>query len=127
MRSHCHGLARGGISAIVHGSETIEASTISSLHRHTPSLASEIKCCVERLRPPVERQTRYVTLAKIANKDTHTVASALIQQAKTIPNELYKSLTWDGGKELADHRRFTLATNIDVYFCDPQTVAAWIQ
>jgi IS30 family transposase len=50
-----------------------------------------------------------------------TVVSALIRQAKTIPNELYKSLTWDRGKELADHRRFTLATNIDVYFCDPQS------
>jgi len=52
----------------------------------------------------VERQTRYVTLAKVANKDTQTVVSALIKQAKTIPNELYKSLTWDRGKELADHR-----------------------
>jgi len=69
----------------------------------------------------VERHTRYVTLAKVANKDTQTVVSALIRQAKTIPNELYKSLTWDRGKELADHRRFTLATNIDVYFCDPQS------
>ena len=38
-----------------------------------------------------------------------------------LPNELYKSLTWDRGKELTDHRRFTLATNIDVYFCDPQS------
>jgi hypothetical protein len=54
-------------------------------------------------------------LAKVASKDTQTVVSALIRQAKTIPNELYKSLTWDRGKELADHRRFTLATNIDVY------------
>ena len=69
----------------------------------------------------VERQTRYVTLAKVANKDTQTVVSALIKQAKTIPNELYKSLTWDRGKELADHRRLTLATNIDVYFCDLQS------
>ena len=69
----------------------------------------------------VERQTRYLTLAKVANKDTQTVVSALIKQAKTIPNELYKSLTWDRGKELADHRRLTLATNIDVYFCDPQS------
>jgi IS30 family transposase len=69
----------------------------------------------------VERHTRYVMLAKVANKDTQTIVSALIKQAKTLPNELYKSLTWDRGKELADHRRFTLATNIDVYFCDPQS------
>ena len=69
----------------------------------------------------VERHSRYVTLAKVANKDTQTVVSALIKQAKTLPNELYKSLTWDRGKELADHRRFTLATSIDVYFCDPQS------
>ena len=69
----------------------------------------------------VERHTRYVMLAKVANKDTQTVVSALIKQAKKLPNELYKSLTWDRGKELTDHRRFTLATNIDVYFCDPQS------
>jgi IS30 family transposase len=69
----------------------------------------------------VERHTRYVMLAKVANKDTQTVVSALIKQAKKLPNELYKSLTWDRGKELADHRRFTLATDIDVYFCDPQS------
>jgi IS30 family transposase len=69
----------------------------------------------------VERHTRYVMLAKVTNKDTQTVVSALIKQAKRLPNELYKSLTWDRGKELADHRRFTLATNVDVYFCDPQS------
>ena len=69
----------------------------------------------------VERQTRYVMLAKVANKDTQTVVSALIKQAKKLPNELYKSLTWDRGKELADHQRFTLATDIDVYFCDPRS------
>ena len=69
----------------------------------------------------VERQTRYVMLAKVAGKDTQTVVNALIQQAKKLPKELYKSLTWDRGKELTDHRRFTMATNIDVYFCDPQS------
>src|SRR5665213_1659557 len=69
----------------------------------------------------VERHTRYVMLAKVANKDTQAVISALIKQAKKLPNELYKSLTWDRGKELADHRRFTLATDIAVYFCDPQS------
>jgi IS30 family transposase len=69
----------------------------------------------------VERHTRYVMLAKVAGKDTRTVVSALIKQAKKLPKELYKSLTWDRGKELTDHRRFTLATKIDVYFCDPQS------
>src|SRR3954471_904061 len=69
----------------------------------------------------VERHTRYVMLAKVANKDTRSVVSALIKQAKRLPDELYKSLTWDRGKELTDHRRFTLTTNIDVYFCDPQS------
>ena len=69
----------------------------------------------------VERHTRYVMLAKVANKDTQTVVAALIKQANKLPDELFKSLTWDRGKELADHRRFTLATNIDVYFCDPQS------
>ena len=69
----------------------------------------------------VERHTRYAMLAKVANKDTQTIISALIKQARKLPHELYKSLTWDRGKELTDHRRFTLATNIDVYFCDPQS------
>jgi IS30 family transposase len=69
----------------------------------------------------VERHSRYVMLVKVTNKDTQTVVSALIKQAKKLPNELYKSLTWDRGKELSDHRRFSLATNIDVYFCDPRS------
>ncbi|MES0448044.1 MAG: IS30 family transposase, partial [Desulfobacterales bacterium] len=69
----------------------------------------------------VERHTRYVMLAKVKNKDTESVVTALIKQSKKLPGELYKSLTWDRGKELADHQRFTLATNIDVYFCDPSS------
>jgi IS30 family transposase len=68
----------------------------------------------------VERQTRYVMLVKVAGKDTETVVNALIKNARKLPQELYKSLTWDRGKELADHKRFTLATQIQVYFCDPQ-------
>ncbi len=69
----------------------------------------------------VERQTRYVMLAKITNKDTESVVNALIKQSKKLPDELYKSLTWDRGKELADHKRFSLATDINVYFCDPKS------
>ena len=69
----------------------------------------------------VERHTRYVMLAKVKNKDTESVISALIKQSKKLPSELYKSLTWDRGHELADHQRFTLATDIKVYFCDPSS------
>lgn len=68
----------------------------------------------------VERHTRYVLLARVPSKDTETVINALIKQARKLPRELYKSLTWDRGKEMADHRRFSLATDIKVYFCDPQ-------
>ena len=67
----------------------------------------------------VERHTRYVMLARVDGKDTETVINALIKQAHKLPRELYKSLTWDRGKEMADHKRFTLATDIKVYFCDP--------
>ena len=68
----------------------------------------------------VERQTRYVMLVKVEGKDTETVINALIKHAHKLPQELYKSLTWDRGKEMADHKRFTLSTDIKVYFCDPQ-------
>ena len=69
----------------------------------------------------VERHTRYVMLKKVDGKETETVVNALIKQAHKLPRELYKSLTWDRGKEMADHERFTLATDIKVYFCDPQS------
>jgi transposase, IS30 family len=69
----------------------------------------------------VERQSRYVMLAKVPNRETQTVVNALIKQARKLPDELYKSLTWDRGKELADHQRFTMQTKIAVYFCDPQS------
>jgi IS30 family transposase len=69
----------------------------------------------------VERHSRYVMLAKVPNRETKSVVGALIKQAKKLPDELYKSLTWDRGKELADHKRFTMETDIAVYFCDPQS------
>jgi IS30 family transposase len=68
----------------------------------------------------VERHTRYVMLVKVIKKDTEKVINALIKNARQLPQELYKSLTWDRGSEMADHKRFTLATDIKVYFCDPQ-------
>ena len=68
----------------------------------------------------VERRSRYVMLVKVDGKDTETVVNALIENARRLPQELYQSLTWDRGKEMAAHKRFTLATDIQVYFCDPQ-------
>jgi IS30 family transposase len=69
----------------------------------------------------VERHTRYVMLVRVPGKDTRTVINALIKHAHKLPRELYKSLTWDRGKEMADHQRFSLDTDIKVYFCDPQS------
>lgn len=69
----------------------------------------------------VERQTRYLMLVKVASKDAETFANALIKHARKLPQELYKSLTWDRGTEMAGHKRFTVATDIQVYFCDPRS------
>jgi IS30 family transposase len=68
----------------------------------------------------VERHSRYVMLVRVPGKDSKTVVNALIKQAHKLPRELYKSLTWDRGSEMANHKRFSLATDINVYFCDPQ-------
>lgn len=69
----------------------------------------------------VERQTRYVMLVKLDGKDSQTVVNALIKSARRLPQELYKSLTWDRGTEMHAHKKFTMATDIQVYFCDPQS------
>ncbi len=69
----------------------------------------------------VERHSRYVMLVRVPRKDSKTVVNALIKQARKLPRELYKSLTWDRGSEMANHKRFSLATDINVYFCDPQS------
>jgi IS30 family transposase len=69
----------------------------------------------------VERHSRFVMLARIRDNKTITVISALIKQARELPAELYKTLTWDRGAEMTNHTRFTVATDIQVYFCDPQS------
>ena len=69
----------------------------------------------------VERHTRYVMLGKIPNRDSRSVVTALIALAQRLPDELRRSLTWDRGSEMAEHKRFTLATDAAVYFCDPQS------
>jgi IS30 family transposase len=69
----------------------------------------------------VERQTRFVMLVKVSGKDSATVVSALSNQIRKLPAELRKSLTWDRGHEMAAHKQFSMATNVQVYFCDPQS------
>jgi len=69
----------------------------------------------------VERHSRYVVLIKLKDKKSNTVIDALIKQARKLPSDLYKTLTWDRGSEITNHQKFTLATDIQVYLCDPQS------
>ena len=69
----------------------------------------------------VERQSRFVIIVKVANKQTENVVSALIKAVRKLPVALRRSLTWDRGHELANHAKFTVATDVKVYFCDPSS------
>ncbi len=69
----------------------------------------------------VERHSRFVALVRLPNKETATVVRALARRAQRLPRGLMQSLTWDRGLELAGHRAFTVATDVQVYFCDPQS------
>jgi IS30 family transposase len=69
----------------------------------------------------VERRSRFVILVKLPEKRTEAVVDALIKAVRKLPTALRKSLTWDRGAELADHAKFTVATDVQVYFCDPSS------
>jgi IS30 family transposase len=69
----------------------------------------------------VERHSRFTMLIKVPNKNTATVVAALSKRIGKLPQELRRSLTWDRGKEMAAHKNFTVATNVQVYFCDPRS------
>lgn len=69
----------------------------------------------------VERQSRFVMLVHVEGKDSDSVVKALVRQVQQLPQGLMASLTWDRGMELAQHKRFSVATDVDVYFCDPQS------
>jgi IS30 family transposase len=69
----------------------------------------------------VERQTRFLLLVKLEGRDSETVVAALAAQVQTLPAQLRRSLTWDRGAELAAHQRFSIATDVAVYFCDPRS------
>jgi len=69
----------------------------------------------------VERHSRFTTLIKVPSKDTAVVVAALTRHARKLPAALRRSLTWDRGLEMAKHKTFTMATDVKVYFCDPQS------
>lgn len=69
----------------------------------------------------VERKSRFTMLVRVKRKDTKTVVAAVIKQVNRLPVELRRSLTWDRGTEMAQHKAFSVATDVKVYFCDPQS------
>ena len=69
----------------------------------------------------VERQSRFCMLVKVPSKDTAAVTAALSRHIRRLPATLRRSLTWDRGLEMAQHKSFTMATDVQVYFCDPQS------
>jgi IS30 family transposase len=69
----------------------------------------------------VKRHSRFVMLVKLPSNRSDVVASALTHQVMQLPRHLRRSLTWDRGLKMADHQRFTMASAIQVYFCDPQS------
>ena len=77
-----------------------------------------INCQVATL---VERRSRYLMLVKVAGKDTESVVRALTKHVNKLPDGLMRTLTWDRGSEMAAHKKFSVATDVDVYFCDPQS------
>jgi IS30 family transposase len=70
---------------------------------------------------PVERSSRFVMLVRVGGKDTGSVVEALSAQIRRLPKAMMDTLTWDRGTEMADHKRFTIATDVEVYFCDPKS------
>jgi IS30 family transposase len=69
----------------------------------------------------VERHSRFTALVKVRSKDTAAVVAALSRQIRRLPTSLRRLLTWDRGLEMAEHKTFTVATNVRVYFCDPHS------
>jgi IS30 family transposase len=69
----------------------------------------------------VERTTRYVMLMKLQNGTAEHVRTAMAKRVQRLPDELRRSITWDQGREMAEHLEFTVATGVEVYFCDPKS------
>lgn len=77
--------------------------------------------CYSQIATLVERRSRYVVLVRLESKESDTVVGALIRSVRHLPEGLMRSLTWDRGPEMAQHNAFTIATDIQIYFCDPKS------
>jgi IS30 family transposase len=120
QRASTHGQRRGQIVdalSIRERPATVEDRAVPG-HWEGDLLAGAAQSHVATL---VERQSRYLLLVRVRGKDTASVVGALSRHVRTLPRGLMASLTWDRGHELAAHKRFTLATHVQVYFCDPQS------
>ena len=123
MRRSRHHTQKGPDHGQIVGAVSISERPAEAADRAVPGhWEGDLLCGTEdsQIAMLVERQTRYVMLVRVPSKDTETVVKALIKHAHKLPRELYRSLTWDRGSEMADHTQFSLATDIDVFFCDPQ-------
>lgn len=119
---HCNtlGLPRGGIIdgvSIADRPPEIEDRAVPG-HWEGDLIAGSLNSHIATL---VERHSRFTVLVKVNGKDTKSVVSSLVREVKQLPRHLRISLTWDRGMELANHKQFTMATDTQVYFCDPRS------
>lgn len=119
-RATRHGQGRGAIIDAVSIRERPAAAADRAVPGHWEGdlLAGAKNTHVATL---VERRSRFTMLVKVPGKDTKTVVGRLRRRVRTLPRELRATLTWDRGTELADHKAFTIATDVKVYFCDPKS------
>ena len=124
MRHSRHWSRRGGARGQIPGAISIRERPAEVADRAVPGhwegdlIAGTNHTYISTL---VERKSRFTILVKVESKETAKVVKALIKQIRKLPRELRKSLTWDRGMEMANHREFSVATDVDVFFCDPQS------
>src|SRR5262249_44002273 len=116
QKTETHGQITGAIS-ISERPSTVEDRAVPG-HWEGDLLFGDAESCIATL---VERQTRFTLLVKLKARDSKTVVQAVAKQVQKLPLELRRSLTWDRGSEMARHNDFKIATNLQVYFCDPHS------
>jgi len=124
MAQERHGRGRKGRCSVISGELTISERPAEAEDRAVPGhwegdlLLGTVRSQIVTL---VERRSRFVMLIKIPQRDSATVVDAIAKHIRRLPAQLRRSLTWDRGAEMVQHKRFKLATNVQVYFCDPHS------